>query len=104
MRVLATVILAILVAPPVAHAQTVSQDALARFPVAHEHGQDWCLGYLYIYTDSIAYEVTWPVAMKSHSFELKLSNIQQVGQWSVSGQLLNAVEIKTASSLYHFWW
>src|SRR5690242_14830365 len=104
MRVFAAIVLAIFVAPACTRAQASSQEALARFPVAHEHGNDWCLGYLYIYPDSIAYEVTWPAAMKSHSFDLKLSSIQQVARWTASGQSLNAIELKIGSSLLHFWW
>jgi hypothetical protein len=103
-RILSAILLALALVPISTRAQTPTQDALARFPVAHEHGKDWCLGYLYIYPDSIAYEVTWPATMKSHSFDLKLTNIQQVSQWSVSGQMANAVEVKTNSSVYHFWW
>jgi hypothetical protein len=103
-RVLIAILLAVSLASICTRAQAPTQDALARFPVAHDHGKDWCLGYLYIYPDSIAYDVTWPATMKSHSFELKVANIQQANQWSASGQLLNAVEIKAGSSVYHFWW
>jgi hypothetical protein len=81
-----------------------TQDALARFPVAHEHNGSWCLGYLYIYADSIAYDATWPAASKSHSFTLTQAQILQVSRWTRSGQSLKALEIKSSKATYHFWW
>src|SRR5262245_54103840 len=78
-------------------------NALARFPVAHEHISGWCLGYVYLYVGSISYEVTWPAGDHGHSFELGLSNLQ-VGRWVASGQQMRAMELKTATSTYHFWW
>jgi len=89
------------------HAQgqaTATQDALARFPVAHEHNAAWCLGYLYIYPDSIAYDATWPASAKNHSFVLRRSDLKEAGRWSRSGQSLKAVELKSVKATYHFWW
>lgn len=81
-----------------------TQDALARFPVAHEHNGSWCLGYLYIYPDSVAYETTWPASYKSHSFKLQRSDLKDVSRWLRAGQSLKAVEIRSGKSSYHFWW
>ena len=81
-----------------------AQDPLARFPVAHEHNADWCLGYLYIYPDSISYEVTWPATAKSHSFKINRTDVKQIGRWVRSGQQLKAIELKTAKASYDLWW
>jgi len=80
------------------------ENPLARFPVAHEHSSGWCMGYLYIYADSIAYEVTSPATDGAHSFRLKTSELQEVGRWMRSGQQLNAVELKSGYSTNRFWW
>jgi hypothetical protein len=97
--------LAALAFPVCAQGQaSAAQDALARFPVAHEHNGSWCLGYLYIYPDSIAYDATWPAADKSHSFTIKRPDIQGVGRWTRSGQPLKALELKSPKTTYHFWW
>jgi hypothetical protein len=92
--------------PSYAGAQTPEsqQNPLARFPVAHEHTTGWCLGYLYIYTDSIAYETTWPAADKSHSFRVNRTDLKEVGRWMHLGQQLKAVELKFGNSTYRFWW
>jgi hypothetical protein len=83
------------------HAQ---DNALARFPVAHEHSSGWCMGYLYVYADSISYEVNWPVFDREHSFKLRISDLQQIGRWNMSGQKLNAVELKSRQATYRLWW
>src|SRR3974377_1179131 len=81
-----------------------TEDALARFPVAHQHKDSWCLGYLYVYPNSIAYETTWPASDKSHSFILRRSDVKEVVRWSRAGQTLKAVELKSGKTTYHFWW
>ena len=83
---------------------SATQNALARFPVAHEHNAAWCLGYLYIYPDAIVYDVTWPASDKSHSFTLRRSELKEAGRWSRSGQSLKAVELKSGKATHHFWW
>lgn len=88
-----------------AEAQSLPQEAaLARFPVAHQHNGGWCLGYLYIYPDSIAYDVTWPGSDKSHSFTLRHSELKQVGRATRAGQPVKAITVKSAKATYHFWW
>lgn len=105
LRLRAAVILALPVVLSIyAKAQLPTPEALARFPVAHQHNGGWCLGYLYIYSDSIAYDVTWPQAEKAHSFTLHRSELRQVGRWLRAGQPLKAVEVNSAKSTYHFWW
>jgi hypothetical protein len=92
---------------PLLHVEAQSQAqeaALARFPVAHEHNGSWCLGYLYIYPDSTAYDVTWPASDAAHSFTLRRSDVKQVGRWSRAGKPLKAVELKTGKTTYHLWW
>src|SRR5215469_10384341 len=83
---------------------SAAEGALARFPVAHQHKDGWCLGYLYVYPDSIAYETTWPASDKSHSFRLRRSDLKDVSRWSRSGQTLKAVELKSGKIAYRFWW
>ena len=104
-RITLLMVLALLAIPLHSRGQNApSPEALIRFPVAHEHGGSWCLGYLYIYQDSISYEVTWPSSDKGHSFVLKRSDVKSSTRWSRSGQTLKGAEVKSSKAAYHFWW
>jgi hypothetical protein len=102
-RIAVAVALAALALPFLTSGQRApAQEALGRFPVAHEHGGSWCLGYLYIYPDSITYEVT--SKDKSHAFVLKRVNMESASRWLRSGQPVKAAEVRSSKATYHFWW
>lgn len=84
--------------------QAAAPKSEVRFPVAHAHTGSWCMGYLYISTDSIRYEVIRPDKDKKHSFQISRSDLTSVQQWILLGTPENATEIKTAHAAYHFWW
>src|SRR3954447_23672660 len=93
-----------IVLPQFCQTAAAQDNALARFPVAHDHSSGWCLGYLYIYADSIAYDVTWPANDKGHSFKIRLSDILQVGRAISSGQQLKAVDLRSGQVAFRLWW
>ena len=84
--------------------QAAAPTTEVRFPVAHAHTGSWCMGYLYISTDSIRYEVIRPDKDRKHSFRISRSEITAVQQWVLLGTPEKATEIKTAHAVYHFWW
>jgi hypothetical protein len=100
---MAIIVLALPVRATAQGAET-QENPLAHFAVAHQHGLSWCLGYLYIYSDSISYEVIRPSQDKSHSFKIKRSELQGLGRWIYLGVEMKALELKSGKSVYHFWW
>src|SRR5712675_3655482 len=102
-RLAVTLALAALASPLLTSGQAPpAQEALGRFPVAHEHNGSWCLGFLYIFPDSISYEVT--SKDKSHGFVLKRVNMESASRWLRSGQTVKAAEVRSGKATYHFWW
>jgi hypothetical protein len=72
-------------------------------PVAHSHFGSWCMGYLTITPEGVRYEPVGSQGRNGHSFQLNRSDVTYLNYWMIAGQLINAVEIRTARAVYHFW-
>jgi len=89
-------------APPPPPTNLTGDPASLQLPVAHSHFGSWCMGYLTITPEGIRYE---PVTKgkEGHSFQLNRSEVTFLNYWMLAGQPMNAVEIRTARAVYHFW-
>jgi hypothetical protein len=86
-----------------AHAQSPSPQP-SRFAVAHAHALDWCLGYLYVGSDAVSFEVVQPRGWAGHSFHVSRSELTTVRPWTYLGRPKHGIELKFGKSVYHFWW
>src|SRR5579864_3615721 len=81
----------------------INNSAQLKLPVAHAHFGSWCMGLLTITPEAIRYDAVRPHGKDDHSFSLKREQVLFLNYWVLTGQPLNAVEIRTATKNYHFW-
>jgi len=90
-------------APPPPPTNVTGDPASLRLPVAHSHIGSWCMGYLTITPEGVQYEPVRSQGREGHSFQLNRSEVTYLNYWMIAGQLINAVELRTARAVYHFW-
>lgn len=81
----------------------INNFATLKLPVAHAHFGSWCMGLLTIAPDGIRYDAVRSRGNDEHSFSLSREQVLFLNYWVLAGQAMNAVEIRTATNIYHFW-
>jgi hypothetical protein len=82
---------------------STGEDALVRFPVAHEHGQKkYCLGYLYFSRSKIRYQAVLLNGGKDHSFDLLRSDLRYAREWTWMGISEHAAELDFRTGKHRF--
>ena len=89
--------------PPPAPGTPDGNQPYVQFPVAYAQDGSWSLGNLTITGDGVRFYGWSPRKGGLQTFRLNRSELTSVNRWMNGANKLNAVEIRTASKIYHFW-